>query len=106
MAVLLVQEGMSPLLISCLIGDSCADGVKALLETGADPNGNEQVDNLVVVYLYLSHFNVMVLAKFGIGIISSTDSCLRWRTRARCDLAFESRSKRQHTGQSKSASLK
>ena len=43
--MLLMQEGMSPLLIACLIGDSCADGVKALLEASADPNGNEQVDN-------------------------------------------------------------
>ena len=45
MVVLLMQEGMSPLLIACLIGDSCADGVKALLDAGADSNGNEQVNN-------------------------------------------------------------
>ena len=38
---------MAPLLIACLIGDSCTDAVKALLEAGADPDGNDQVGNSV-----------------------------------------------------------
>ena len=39
----LYQTGMTPLLIACLMGDCCADSVQALLDAGADPNGNDQV---------------------------------------------------------------